>query len=221
MCTNCEPLVIWWVLHTFNPFSWVLENSNDLLEVVIIKNGDITLVVGNCNVGMESWVSNSSTLLMSWEVTQCWGGWSDFVGGIAASIIVLISGPDSTTSCNFSLSNADFVEFVVISWGKEGSILWNDFKTPAFSIAMSDILNLLISSIEVNSNNVSIVVAKQNLLIQNINWRCKVLDLTIDLSDKFKLASLSWVNSNFVVFSTWNKIVFMACNSCTFSLMSL
>jgi hypothetical protein len=52
--SDCKVLVIWRVFHGLTPFSRIFQDSDDLLEVVVVKNCDITIVITNSYVTMES-----------------------------------------------------------------------------------------------------------------------------------------------------------------------
>ena len=169
MSTNSKVLVIWRIFHGLNPLSWILQDSNDLLEIVVIENSDVTIVVTNSYVTVKSGVANGSTLLMSWVFRDGGSSTSNFVCSIWVSVVVLFSGPDATRSKDSLLSDTNLVELVIISTCQESSGFLNDLKTPGFSITMSSVDKSLISSVHVDSNDSSIIVTKNNLVIENIN----------------------------------------------------
>jgi hypothetical protein len=66
----------------------------------------------------------------------------------------------------------------------------NDLKTPRFTITMSGVYKSLIGTIHVDSNNSSVIVTNNNLVVKDINSRSEMLNSAIDLSDEFELSSL-------------------------------
>ena len=190
------------------------------MEIVVIKDSDITIIVTECNVTVKSGIADSSTLLMSWVVRNGRSCASNLVGGVWVSIVVLFSGPDLSRSKNTFISDADLVELVIISTGQESSALLNNLETPRFSIAMGSIDKSLISSIHVDCNDSTIIMTKYNLVIKNINGRCEMLNGAIDLSDEFELSSLCRVDCDFVIFTSRDQVTLSAYDSCAVALMS-
>jgi len=128
--SNSKVLIIRRIFHGFAPLSWILEDSNDLLEVVVIEHCDITIVVTNCNMTMKSGVANSSSLLMSWIFRDRGSSASNLVGGVWVSVVVLFSSPDCSRSKNSFFGDTDLMELVVISTSQESTGFLNDLKTP-------------------------------------------------------------------------------------------
>jgi len=81
-------------------------------------------------------------------------------------------------------------------------------------------MNDLISSISIDSDNFSIVMANQDLLVQVVDGWAMMLNVQVNLSDEFKLTSLGRMDSNFVVFAGRDKDVIIAGNGCAFTWMS-
>jgi hypothetical protein len=82
------------------------------------------------------------------------------------------------------------MELVIVTSSQECSIFWDDFETPAFTVAVSSIVDNLISTVSVDCSDSSVIVADQNLLVQDINGGSKVWNCLVDLSDELELSSL-------------------------------
>jgi len=61
------------------------------------------------------------------------------------------------------------MELVVITTCQEGSLLWDDLETPAFTVMMRNINNSLIGSFEANSHNTAIIVTEKDFSIKIID----------------------------------------------------
>jgi len=112
------------------------------------------------------------------------------------------------------------MELVIISTGEESTGLLNDFKTPGFSITMSGVDKGLIGTVHHDGNDSTIIVTKNNLSIKNINGRSEVLNLAINLSNKFKLTSLSRMDCDFEIFTSRDQVVLSANDGGAITLMS-
>lgn len=77
--------------------------------------------------------------------------------------------PDFTFLKHFLSLDIKLINFVIITTSEESTLLLDNFKTPSFTVMMRSIDKLLVSSIDINSLDDTIVVTNSDLSIQNIN----------------------------------------------------
>ena len=74
MRTNSQELLVWRVGHNLTPFSWFVESSDSLGEIIVVKDVNISVVVAHGDVVVSLRVSETSSLLMDWIGTHGGGG---------------------------------------------------------------------------------------------------------------------------------------------------
>jgi hypothetical protein len=106
---------------------------------------------------------------MSWVIRNSRSSASDLIGSVWVSIVVLLCGPNGTRSENSLFSDTDLMELVIVTTSQVSSGFLNDFETPGFTITMSGIDKSLIGTIYVDSNNSTVIVTENNLVVKEID----------------------------------------------------
>jgi len=162
MRSKCNVVSIWGIRKTFTPFSWFIECCNSFCKIIIIKNMNITVIVAYCNVVMSWWICNGSCLLLNRELTKSWSCWLYLLSFVCFST-QKIKWP------NFSLLNQlfcfdiVFIDYIVISTSQECTLIFNNLKSPRFTITVRCLNDLFVSTISIYCLNFSIIMTDQNL----------------------------------------------------------
>lgn len=167
MGSDSEVLAIWGVSEDFAPLSWLEESGDSLGEVLVLENVDITIVVAHCDVVVVRRVGDASGLLLDWMGTHGGGSTLD-LGSLEWLASEEVEGPDFSVLDHLFVLNAELVDLVVITTCEEGSLLLEDFKTPSFTVMMRGGNKLLVSSINIDDLDGSIVVTNADLSVQDI-----------------------------------------------------
>jgi hypothetical protein len=181
---------------------------------------DIAIVVTDSNMFKLRWKCDSSTLLLNWTGTHCWGSRFDLVSFIRFASHQLLR-PNFSLLDNFFILDAEFTNLVIISTSKESSLILNDLKTPWFTITMRNVDQLLITSILHDCLNSTVVMTNKNFSIKDINWWGEVTVLKSDLSDKLVFTWFTFKHRNHIIFASWHQSALAWSNCCNFGCMSL
>ena len=66
--------------HDFAPLSGFHEGRDSFGEVIVVEDGDVTVVVAYCDMVVPGAVSNASRLLVNWGLAQSRSGGLDLLG---------------------------------------------------------------------------------------------------------------------------------------------
>lgn len=81
---------------------------------------------------------------------------------------VQVEGPDLARFDALLVLDAELVDHVVVSAGEEGSLLLDDLKSPCLTIEVGLVHELLVSSVDIDSLDLTIVVTDKDLAVKDI-----------------------------------------------------
>lgn len=81
---------------------------------------------------------------------------------------VQVEGPDLARFDALLVLDAELVDHVVVSAGEEGSLLLDDLKSPCLTIEVGLVHELLVSSVDIDSLDLTIVVTDKDLAVKKI-----------------------------------------------------
>jgi len=112
------------------------------------------------------------------------------------------------------VSNTVLMEFIVISASKECSLFSDDFKTPTLTIMMRDVLSDMLSTVDINSANSSVVMTNKNLTLHIVDGRGHGLMLERNLSQVFELTLGGRVHGHFEILTCRDQEALAGGNCC-------
>lgn len=183
MRSHSKHLLIWRIDHDFAPLSWFHEGCDSFGEVIVVEDGDVTVVVAYCYMVVLRAVSDASRLLVFWGLTQSGSGRLDLFGFIWLTLVHLLS-PNFTLLNQFFIFDAEFEDFVIVTAGQESTFFFDDLETPRFTVVMSNTVEHSVGAVKVDSLDGAIIVANENLAVQDVECRGGVKLLEVDLSDE-------------------------------------
>jgi hypothetical protein len=163
-----EVLLVGRVSEGLTPFSWLVESCNSLRPILVIQDGDISVVVADSQVVMLFRICHTSGLLMNWITTHSGCSRLDLLGLVTLAAIQLIS-PNFALSDQFLVFDAVLEDLIVISAGEEGSLVLKHLETPRLSIVVRIMNSLPVGAVDVDGLDSTVVVTDQDLTIQKID----------------------------------------------------
>jgi|TARA_B110000305_G_C18837445_1_gene358558 hypothetical protein len=69
MCSHSKEILIWRVHKAFGPLLGLIKSGNPLAEIIVVENGDITIVVADSHMVPFLAICDSSTLHLGGKIT--------------------------------------------------------------------------------------------------------------------------------------------------------
>jgi hypothetical protein len=157
-------LFVWWIYQNFAPFFWFVNRCNSFGEIVLIQDCNISIIVTDCNMIPLFTICNSSSLLLG-RMTAHWSSsWLNLCSFIWFSSEEFCC-PNLSLFYHFFFGNTEFINGIIITACQKCSFIWNNLKSPWFSIIVWSIYNLSVCTIYIHSLNFSIFMANENFSI--------------------------------------------------------
>lgn len=190
MGSHGQELLVRRVHHHLVPLSRFKQRGHPLRPIVVVENGDISIVVADGDMAVFGRVCDSSSLLLDRIGTERGGCRLDLVSLVWLSAHH-IETPNFALSQDLLVLDADFKNGVVVTASQESSFLLNDLKTPGFTVVVRDVDQLLVSAVSVHSLDFAIVMSDEDLAIKDVQGRGEVVDFERDLSHELVLSSVA------------------------------
>mmetsp|Transcript_19392 Transcript_19392/g.29768 ORF Transcript_19392/g.29768 Transcript_19392/m.29768 type:complete len:355 (-) Transcript_19392:470-1534(-) len=220
MRSHSQELTAGRVAHGLVPLLGSLEGNESLAEIIVVEDGDITEVVAHGHVLEARAEGDASGLLVDGVGAQS-GSSRLHVGGLVCLSVEQVVAPHLALLDALSVLDAVLVELVVVTAGQEGALVLDDLEAPRLSVVVRDTDHLLVGAVDINGLDNTVVVANQDLAIQDIEGGSEVIHLKRDSSQELVLTSLAREDGEHVVLTSGDKSALAAGKSGDVSSMSL
>ena len=165
MRANCKKPIVRRILHSLIPLGRMFQLCDAFAEVIILKNVDVTHVVGDSDVRVQLGICNAPGLLMSLIVAERRSSRPVLARSVVPFASINLSGPYLSISHNFSVNQVYFKELVVITTSQESAFLWQYRKAPDFTIVVGVRVDCLLFALHHDGGDPAIVMSAEYLSV--------------------------------------------------------